>query len=107
LSFVLALFAITAQAQTSAKPAAKGKSVTIQLDAPVGGRAYVTGHLLNCRTDPSPDAEILTTIPRGTAVSVRRQNGDWQLLKLKTKSCWSHTQFLSTSEVKKEAKTGD
>ena len=100
MSLVLALLAIAAQSSPS-KPATKGHSVTIQLDAPVGGHAYVTGHLLNCRIKPDVNAEIVTTIPLGTAVSVRKQSGDWQLLKLKSKSCWSHTRFLATGERKK------
>ena len=100
MSLVLALLAIAAQSPPP-KPAAKGHSVTIQLDPPVGGRAYVIGHLLNCRAKPELDAQIVTTIPMGSAVSVRKQSGDWQMLKLKSKSCWSHTRFLSTHEGNK------
>jgi uncharacterized protein YgiM (DUF1202 family) len=99
VSFALVLLAIAAQTAPTAKPAAKGHSVTITLDAPVGGKAYVTGHLLNCRMQPSLDAQILTTIPQGMEVSVRKQQSDWQFLKLKTKSCWVNTRYLATGRV--------
>lgn len=95
----LSLILLAIAAPTGAP--AKGHSVTITLDAPVGGKAYVTGHLLNCRTEPALDAQILTTIPHGTSVAVSRQKGEWQLLKLKTKSCWVSTRYLSTSEGEK------
>lgn len=94
---------LLAVAAAQAVPAVNGHSVTITLAAPVGGTAYVTGHLLNCRTEPAQDARILTTIPHGLPVTVLRQNGEWQLLKLKTKSCWGSTRFLSTSKVKTAA----
>ena len=99
----LVLLALLAPSPSAGKPAAKGHSVTITLDAPIGGRAFTTGHLLNCRVEPSLDSQIVTTIPRGTAVAVRKQNADWQLLKLKTKSCWASTRYLSTNEVKAKA----
>ena len=105
MPLALVLLALAAQGASAAKPPARGHSVTIPLDAPIGGKAFVTGHLLNCRTGPALDAEILTTIPQGTAVAVRKQQGDWQLLKLKTRSCWSNTRFLSANRM--ETKVGD
>jgi uncharacterized protein YgiM (DUF1202 family) len=58
---------------------------------------YVSADILNCRSDPSATAEIVTKLNRGRAVDVQETTETRSLLS--EPNCWVLSRYLSASYV--------
>jgi hypothetical protein len=56
--------------------------------------AQVTATRLNCRTAPSPGAEVLVVTLRTEKVELLEQNGSWRRVRARGKACWVSSEFL-------------
>jgi uncharacterized protein YgiM (DUF1202 family) len=71
--------------------------------APMAQAAFVSGSTLNCRAEPSPDAEILERLVRGQEVTILESQDGWGKAQLSdSKSCWVSQMFLSDFKIKPE-----
>lgn len=60
---------------------------------------------LNFRTAPSSDAQIICTIPQGTAVSVVQKAGTWSKINYKSRDGYVMTQYLTFAASTSSQKT--
>lgn len=68
--------------------------------APSGVGSYrvnTSADALNMRAQPLADAEIVTTIPKGTIISVTAVNGEWGYVTYQDASGWVNMQYLAVA----------
>jgi hypothetical protein len=66
---------------------------------PSGDWRIVQSSSLNCRLNPSLDAERLETLDRNDSVEVIATQADWSLIRRRT-NCWVSSAYLGTDRVR-------
>lgn len=62
----------------------------------------VSGNRVNIRETASTDAKVLTTLEKGTKVSVVSESGDWTKVKYSSYTGWIYSDFLTVKEAAKK-----
>lgn len=60
-----------------------------------GQPAFVTASVLNCRTSPSRQAELVAVLVRGDPVRLLARDGEWMSLAHEGGQCWALSRYFS------------
>lgn len=63
--------------------------------------ATVTTNTVFCRAQPTTTSSIITRIPAGSSVTVRRREPSWALVTRQPQDCWINSRYLSEDSAAK------
>lgn len=103
VAVALALTFTGAAATGNAAAAAPPVAVAVAPAPQATGKVMVTTADLNLRTSPSTSAKIITTLAKGTKVTVIDSSGSWKKVNVGKRTGWVAAKFLKAVAVKKKA----